>query len=35
VGVEAIDAYAFEYIEASAITWFAGRSQSGTVAATA
>jgi nitrogen fixation protein NifB len=32
-GVEAVDAYAFEYIEASAITWFAGRSQSGTVAA--
>jgi nitrogen fixation protein NifB len=34
-GIAAIDAYAFDYIEASAITWFAGRAQSGDVAATA
>jgi nitrogen fixation protein NifB len=34
-GIEAVDAFAFDYIEASAITWFAGRNQSGAVAVTA
>jgi nitrogen fixation protein NifB len=34
-GIEVSDQYAFEYIEASAITWFAARARSAAVAASA